>query len=357
MDNMDNIDNKTIEWNDLSILEEKYKKMIKNYFPNYSGKYYIQNNELVINYDNWGIEKFYINQNTKKFYKVKYENINIDNISEIAVFIQIGNWDKFEKMEPFLQNFENIHCTFYFVMTIDNYNYYRLKYLQKKYINSVIIYSINKGMDIGLFLINLHYTKTKNIKHKYIFKIHTKTDDNFRNITLNNLMGNENKIYENLERLKKKNIGMVGVNNKLNYNDNNHFYIKNMFYINKYVNFLYTNDPEVDKLEFIEGTMFVFKEQIFDILNFYNIEYIYDHLNDEKSFDRNWYSVYYNLDVNNIELLYKHYCTNIKNKFSNNLNYQTVEKKSGLRDYMIEHAFERLFGYFCRKCNLLIDSM
>ena len=357
MDNIDNIDNKTIEWNDLSILEEKYKKMIKNYFPNYSGKYYIQNNELVINYDNWGIEKFYINQNTKKFYKVKYENINIDNISEIAVFIQIGNWDKFEKMEPFLQNFENIHCTFYFVMTIDNYNYYRLKYLQKKYINSVIIYSINKGMDIGLFLINLHYTKTKNIKHKYIFKIHTKTDDNFRNITLNNLMGNENKIYENLERLKKKNIGMVGVNNKLNYNDNNHFYIKNMFYINKYVNFLYTNDPEVDKLEFIEGTMFVFKEQIFDILNFYNIEYIYDHLNDEKSFDRNWYSVYYNLDVNNIELLYKHYCTNIKNKFSNNLNYQTVEKKSGLRDYMIEHAFERLFGYFCRKCNLLIDSM
>ena len=350
------MDHKIIEWHDLCILEEKYKKMIKNYFPNYSGKYYIKDNELIINYDNWGIEKFYINQNTKKFYKVKYENINIDNLSEIAVFIQIGNWDKFEKMEPFLQNFENIYCTFYFVMTIDNYNYYRLKYLQKKYKNCVIIYSINKGMDIGLFLISLHYVKTKNIKHKYIFKIHTKTDDNFRNITLNNLMGSENKIYENLERLKKKNIGMVGVNNKLNYNDNNHFYKKNMFYINKYSNFLYNNDPEIDKLEFIEGTMFIFKEEIFDILNFYNIEYIYDHLNDEKSFDRNWYSVYYNLDVNNIELLYKHYCTNIKSKFANNLNYQTVEKKSGLRDYMIEHAFERLFGYFCRKCNLLIDS-
>ena len=346
-----------IEWKDLCILEEKYKKMIQFYFPNNIGKYYIKNNELIVNYDNWGIEKFCINKNTKKFYKVKYENININNISEIAIFIQIGNWDKFEKMEPYLQNLLNIHCTYYFVMTLDQYNFYRLKYLQKKYSNSVIIYSINKGMDIGLFLINLHYVKTRNIKHKYIFKVHTKTDDNFRNITLGNLIGSENKIYENLERLKKVNIGMVGVNNKLNYSDHNHFYIKNMYHINKYIHFLYNSEMEIDKLEFIEGTMFVFKEYIFDILNLYNIEYIYDHLNDEKSFDRNWYSVYYNLDVNNIELLREHYCTNIKTKFANNINYQRVEHKSGLRDFMIEHAFERLFGYFCKKCNLVIDSV
>lgn len=346
-----------IEWKDLCILEEKYKKMIQFYFPNNTGKYYIKNNELIVNYTNWGIEKFCINKNTKKFYKVKYENININNISETAIFVQIGNWDKFEKMEPYLQNLSNIHCTYYFVMTLDQYNFYRLKYLQKKYNNSVIIYSINKGMDIGLFLINLHYVKTRNIKHKYIFKVHTKTDDNFRNITLGNLIGSENKIYENLERLKKVNIGMVGVNNKLNYSDHNHFYIKNMYHINKYIHFLYNSETEIDKLEFIEGTMFVFKEYIFDILNLYNIEYIYDHLNDEKSFDRNWYSVYYNLDVNNIELLREHYCTNNKTKFANNINYQRVEHKSGLRDFMIEHAFERLFGYFCKKSNLLIDSM
>lgn len=353
-----NVNNSVLEWKNIDTLEEKYKKLCNSYFTNNTGKYILKNNQLIINYDNWGLEKFYINDsinekiNHKNFYTVKYKNITKKN--DIAVCVQIGNWDKFLTMENYLSNFLNLNCTFHFTMVLDVYNYQKLKYLSSKYVNSVIIYGYNKGMDIGLFLITLHHINLNNIKYKSIFKIHTKTDDTFRNYTLSNFMGSEDIILNNINKLNSTGNGMLGVNNIYSYKNQFFYYEQNMYHIKKYIKFLYNEDPELDKLEFVEGTMFLFKQHIFDILNNYNIEYIYNKLNDDCSLDINWYCIYYNIDINDIELIKKTYYNNLHLYHGNNLHLQKNTKKSGLRDFMKEHAFERLFGYICKKNNLNI---
>ena len=47
-------------WIDIKLLNISYKNLINNYFSNYSGKYKIENNILLIDIDSWGIEKFFI---------------------------------------------------------------------------------------------------------------------------------------------------------------------------------------------------------------------------------------------------------------------------------------------------------
>jgi hypothetical protein len=356
-----NINNKIIEWKDLDDLDINYKKLVNLYIKNIenkSGKYMIKNNQLIIDYKDIGLEKFYINDsinekiNNKTFYTVKYSNIN--PLNKIAVFIQIGNWNKFIDMEKYLSNFDTLNCIFYFTMILDIYNYQRLKYLSSRYKNSVVIYGHNKGMDIGLFLITLHYINKNNIKYDSIFKIHTKTDDNFRNNTLHNLIGSKGIILNNLKKIDNINVGMLGVNNIYTYRNHGGYFEYNMYHMKEYIKFLYNENPDIDKLEFVEGTMFLFKQCVLDILNNFNIEIIYNKLNDHSSLDLNWYCIFYNIDINNISLIKKIYNKNLHHHYGNNLRLQKYKKESGLRDFMKEHAFERLFGYICNKCKLQI---
>ena len=50
-----------------------------------------------------------------------------------------------------------------------------------------------------------------------------------------------------------------------------------------------------------------------------------------------------------MSVLDKDYINNKSSRYCNNLNYQIKTGKPGLRDCMVEHAFERLFGYICKK--------
>ncbi len=40
--------------------------------------------------------------------------------------------------------------------------------------------------------------------------------------------------------------------------------------------------------------------------------------------------------------------------YLNNLHFQKETGEHGIRDFMVEHAFERFFGYLCKKNNYLI---
>jgi hypothetical protein len=149
---------------------------------------------------------------------------------------------------------------------------------------------------------------------------------------------------------------MVAGNNVHNYHSRKDLYDLNMYHIRKSVNYIYNEDINNNLLEFVEGTMFMFKMSTFNILNLNNIEKIYSKMNNLITLDVNWYSIYYKLNVNDIENIKKHYASNIYSLYCNNIKLQhnTGYTNLGMRDFMIEHAYERLFGYMCKKNNLKI---
>jgi hypothetical protein len=339
---------------DISFLNEKNKNLINHYFPNISGQYFIENNFLNIEFDNWGKEKFFIsNEANNSFYNVKYENVL--NVYNIGISIQIGNWDVFKKMEIYINNLKNININYYFVLIKEFDNDENINYLINNYHNnSTIIIGENKGMDIGLFLISLHYIKIKQYIHDYLIKIHTKTNDDFRNETLKNLFGSYSKIIDNIKLLSKENNGMISGNIIYSYNSSNSVFQSNLYHIENLVKYIYDENIDFNKLDFSGGTMFIAKFKIFNILNFKKIEHLYGLLNDENTLDYYWYSIFYKMNINNKNKIEKDYLLNKDKKYPNNINYNKKTNKPGLRDCMIEHALERILGYLCKKNNLNI---
>jgi hypothetical protein len=347
-------------YQNFSSLDDKYKKLFYSYFKNYECiNCEIYDNYILFYIENWGVEKIYFSFKSKfdKMYNVLNDNTNSN--SNIAICIQIGNWNTFLKMEYYLENFMN-DTIFYFVGVnkIFEENLSILNYLKSKYEKNIIISVENRGMDIGLFLINYHYILKKNIYHNYLFKIHTKTADDFRNLSLQILMGNQEIIRNNINILNNSNVGMVGGNKIHNYIDSKDLYNLNMYHIKKEINYIFKKDINYDSLQFVEGTMFIFKMNTFNrILTITNIEKIYYRLNNESTLDLNWYNLFYNLNNNNSSFIKEDYSQNITFKYCNNLKFQKYNNDNlGLRDYMIEHAYERLFGYFCKQNGLQIKG-
>jgi len=351
-------------WNNFNLLENKYKKLFYIYFKNnVCEKYQLFDNYILFDINNWGIEKIYHKFNSKydNMYNLVYDSIIEDNDAEythIAVCVQIGNWNTFLKMEKYLLNFIN-DTTFYFVIIKNIFNQNDIgEYIRSKYKKCVIISAENKGMDIGLFLINYYYLLKNDRNHKFLFKIHTKTADSFREITLNTLMNDKNTIYKNINLLNRAEVGMVSGNSIHNYHGRRDLYDSNMYHIRKSINYIYNEDVNINLLEFVEGTMFMFKMTTFNVLTLQKIEKIYNKMNSISSLDVNWYSIYYKLNVNDLRYIRKHYSSNIYSFYCNNtkLQHSTNYNNLGIRDFMIEHGYERLFGYMCRKNNLSIIS-
>lgn len=345
-------------WKDIKFLNKLYKSIVNNYFLDKSGKFKIENNTLIIDFDNWGIEKFYFEDNINNdveeslFYDIIYNNFKI--IHNISITLQIGNWYVFKKMEHYLNNFKNINVNIYFVLINDIIRDEIIEYLKNNYKYSVILGAENRGMDIGLFLVNLHFMKKNNINHKYIFKIHTKTNDDFRNQTLNILMKDHNKIIENIKLLSSDDVGIYSGNFIYKYTNDRGVFESNYYHLKNLVNYLYNEELNTNNLEFVAGTMFIIKSKIFDILNINIIEYLYKSLNNIETLDYYWYSVFYRININQKDKIENDYNRNMRTKYPNNMSYSLKTNRPGLRDCMIEHAMERLFGYICKKNNLNI---
>lgn len=339
------------KWLDIKLLSYDYKKIVDYYFNGKTGKFIIDKNILILDIDSWGIEKMYINNNKNELslYKVLYDNFN--KIYNIAISIQIANWETFRKMESYLNNFKSININIYFIMINDIEIEKNINYLKEKYRHCVIISAENKGMDVGLFLINIMYIRHKKYVHDYLYKIHTKTNDEFRNNTLVNLLGSHDKIINNIRLLSKDNIGMISGNTIFKFKDYKDAFQSNFYHLESLVNYLYGEKINNNYLEFSAGTMFIIKMKNLNIFNIKNLEHIYNMLNSINTLDYYWYSVFYKLNINNKQFIYNDYINDKNNKFPNNINYNLKTGKSGLRDSMIEHAMERLFGYICKRNN------
>lgn len=142
---------------------------------------------------------------------------------------------------------------------------------------------------------------------------------------------------------------MISGNVIYKYKKNKDTFLPNFYHLKKIIKYLYNEDLNYEYLEFSAGTFFITKSNIFDILNLNILEYLYNNLNNNETLDYHWYSIFYKMNLNDIDLIYKDYIKNKNHKYPNNISYTNKTNKPGLRDSMIEHAIERLFGYLCKK--------
>ena len=146
-------------------------------------------------------------------------------------------------------------------------------------------------------------------------------------------------------------IGMLNGTLTFNYHKNKQFYENHFKYLEYLCNLLLDESINNDNLEFAVGTFFYSKFDVFDVFNKNHIKLIYNQLNDFESLDKNWYSIFYNLKNKNDNFINQHYLKNKHKNHGNNLELQKKTECSGMRDFMIEHALERFFGYLNKNKN------
>jgi len=349
------------KWKYFNTLSIPLQKTVRMYYPEKNSiMWAIKDNILYLKIEDWKIEKIYLssykeNNEPKEYYYVEHDSIQ-EHKSDIVLCIQIGNWGVFKIMENCIKDSlsydKPIH--YYFSIIESECSVHNVYYLKNTYPYSNIIKANNKGMDIGLFMTTMHYIRSHERIYKYICKIHTKTDNHFREITITNLIGDHEKIKSNIEHLNKSDIGMVSGNIILTYEKDKEYIISNEYHLkNLSKNILY--EPfYIEKCTFGAGTMFWTRMNILDIFTIENIQYIYKNLNSLSSLDLNWYSLFYKQNINEPDKIREHFEKNKHINSPNNLHYSLIKKDRGVRDCMIEHAIERFFGYLCIKNNLRI---
>jgi hypothetical protein len=328
-------------------IDPVYEKIVSNYFNLNEIQYVVEGKCIKINYKN-NIENIYFDSLVKKdkniYYNILYENIK--KKENIIFMIQVGKWETLEKMFHNLDIIGKIKANFIIAVVENEYNTEKLDILKKKLKNLVIIEVQNKGMDIGVFLISLLYLRNNNLNYEYLIKLHTKTDDRFREHVCDHLIGSKEIINKNIELLNNdKSIGMLNGTLIFNYHKNNSFFHNHLNYLEYLTELILNQQMDINKLEFAVGTFFYSRFDVFDVFNANHIKLVYNKLNDFESLDENWYAIFYKLKNNDSNFIKRHFAKNRSSNYGNNLELQKKTNCSGMRDFMIEHALERFFGY------------
>ena len=201
-------------------------------------------------------------------------------------------------------------------------------------------------MDIGGKIVCLHFLEVNEINYDIIFFMHSKTNIKKRNEYFSPFLRDEMSLSNTITTLKNnKNIGGI-------FPDCIHSHLKN----DKEYRHLQKNNhkylSELSKLLGIEkknpiifeGNVFMMKKEVlYPLIN--NLELIYSLLNDELSFDYNWFKIYNKLG-NNVNLLetYNYFINSNSNlNVGNNISLMLRTHPSSFPDGMIEHAVERVW--------------
>ena len=336
-------------------IDPKYIKILNNYYNEDEIKYYFKKNIIIVEKD--GIEEYlyfdeYIKKDTHFYYRVLYDCFK--NKSENIFIIQIGSLTTFKKMIKYIDIISKVNENYIFTFVEDTENKKIINLLKKKLTNFTVLEVQNKGMDIGIFLISLLYLRDKKLKYKNLIKIHTKTDDRFREHVCDQLIGSEEIIKKNLKLMDKSEIGMLNGTITFDYQKNKSFFKNHLNYLEYLISYFLNDTLDKNKLEFAVGTFFISKFDVFNIFNKNNIKILYNKLNDENTLDINWYKIFYELKNKNDDYIINHWKKNKKKNYGNNLELQIKTKCSGMRDFMIEHALERFFGYLNKYKNYIM---
>lgn len=287
----------------------------------------------------------------------KIINIKESNLPSVVCIVHIGSYHIFMKMKEYINNlikakYDEYNLDIYFNI-INTIRSEHISDIKKLYPDENYIISENYGFDIGSFFHILQIIKTYNEKYDYVIKIHTKTNHIFRDELINPILGDINKIRKIVEMFQdNKKIGIIA-SKKSRCIDAQVDFLRNKNYLQQFLYWYFNETTNVIKQVYSTGTIFWTRFDLFkNTFLKYNIPNIYNSFNSIYTFDFNWYYFANKKYLENIpqerEKLYKHYNENktklnISGNLFHSLKYRTNSEP--LRDGMIEHAYERLFGY------------
>jgi hypothetical protein len=116
---------------------------------------------------------------------------------DLGVFCHLGNINLWNDINIYLHRipFKFQLYINYIEGTLDNKDE-----IMNEYPETIFFWSENRGADIGPFFIFMNYLRENNITHKWITKIHSKTDPKWRNHMLNFLFPeNYQEFYDKLD--------------------------------------------------------------------------------------------------------------------------------------------------------------
>jgi hypothetical protein len=216
----------------------------------------------------------------------------------------------------------------------------------KQYDNIIFLKINNKGYDIGGKICCFKYLYDNNVNFTNIFLLHSKSDDNKRNMYMSPLVKNVEQIQYIKKLLKEKqNIYAVFPDLLIDTNEEEYKTYLNgtIEYRNEILDFLKCNNKTN---LFIEGNIMVLNKKIIDYLFYGKIYIFYNLLNDIDSIDLNWMKYKYYTNKNNpnvtLEEVLNNYLNNKNNYITNDFKALSIKNES-LRDCMIEHVFERIW--------------
>lgn len=297
----------------------------------------------------------------------KNNNNNTVNAIRILCICHIGQFDVFMKMKTYLDNAMNIEHNsniivdlFINIVNIQHLNNVQenIELLKQYYPTANIIKSDNYGFDIGSFFHILDIIKQKGIEYDYVLKIHTKTNDPFRENALTSILENTSKINRILNIFKTdEKVGCIGSKKCFCY-DTKQDNINNIAHLS--ILKRHFCKKQISQLPFISGTMFWMRFSILkNVFMRKDLSSIYNSMNTLYSFDWNWYlcankNVFGQLNMNSDQAYMHYYNIGKQNGLSGNLFHAIkYNNKSNIcRNAMIEHAYERLFSYTVEHCNM-----
>tara|TARA_B100001287_G_scaffold275576_1_gene283589 strand:- start:42085 stop:44364 length:2280 start_codon:yes stop_codon:yes gene_type:complete len=307
----------------------------------------------------WKLNSIY-NKNFNILHK-KTINTKESHLPSIVCIVHIGSYHIFIKMKSYIDNlikakYDEYNIDFYFNI-IDTIRRDHIANIRKDFPNENIIISENYGFDIGSFFHILQIIKTYNENYDYVIKIHTKTNNDLRNELLKPILGTIDIIRNIIDMFdKNEKIGIVA-SKKSRCIDKQADFLRNKDYLQQFVYWYFNEKTNIIKQVYSTGTIFWMRFDILKKIFFgYNINNIYNSFNNIDTFDFNWYYYANKKYLNNIpqekDKIYNHYYLNGKKmNLSGNLFHALKNKTNSekIRDGMIEHAYERFFGYIIHR--------
>ena len=218
-------------------------------------------------------------------------------------------------------------------------------FIHDKFPNAVVLVTENRGFDIGPFVRMLALVFERNIKYDLLLKLHTKSARHWRRQLIEPLCGSVRAVQLCLQQFQTRpKIGMLGARQCIYWETlgrrPNGYYLSTLSA--KY-------GLKLSSTKFVGGTMFWARMAPF-YQHFKKIdgEEMARTMNNATTHDPHWYTIQYrHLMLPNVESARHHWLAKGKREgYAGNCLWESGGRngRSLVRDGMIEHGMERLFG-------------